>query len=212
MPPEKRGEPCNIAWVDFSALRSEVCQHLLHVNGIPMCDDIEGQAKGTQLLFLPLFEGVSDFTPISVMYFSGEFMTEFLLVELDENTATVIGIVDVVQDMQGLDEPPQMHERTGECGGAIPNLQNAHDARCLEVAQFQRTCEAHQIFPVVKDQFVVDGPLCHLTDAAVLIRFPDTPNTGPADVSQPWTKVDKIGIPTARTGRTWSRNKRRCRS
>ena len=106
MPPEKWGETRNVAWVDFSALRPQRIKHFLQVNCIPVCDSIECKTEGTQLLFLPLFECVAGLTPIAVMDFSGKFMAKFLLVELDENTAPEIGVINVIQDMQGLDEPP----------------------------------------------------------------------------------------------------------
>ncbi len=54
MPPEYGRQTRDIGWVYDAALSGQLCDGFLHVDGVPVCDGIKGEAKCTKLFFLPL--------------------------------------------------------------------------------------------------------------------------------------------------------------
>jgi len=60
MAPDQRGEVGDVVVVDIHALLPDVANGLLHVDGVPVDDGIEGEAQGAKLLFLPLLKRASD--------------------------------------------------------------------------------------------------------------------------------------------------------
>ena len=148
MPPEYGRQTRNICRVYDQALSGQLCEGFLHVDGVPMYDGIESEAKSAELFFLPLAQGVAHLAPVSMVDFSSEFVSELLTIELNENTPPECGVVDVVQDMQGFYESPQMHEGPRECRGSFLNLQNTHDACGLQMPKLERSGETDQVFLV----------------------------------------------------------------
>ena len=72
MAPDQRGEVSDVIVADVHAIQPELANGLLHIDGIPMHDGIEGEAQGAELLFLSLLERTPDFTAFAVMKGSGE--------------------------------------------------------------------------------------------------------------------------------------------
>ena len=109
MPPENWRQTRDIAGVDHEALIAEFCYSLLHVNCVPVGDSVQNQAKGAELFFLSLPQCISHFTTIPMIDFARQFVPKLLSVELDENAASEASIVDIVQDVQGLDQAPECY-------------------------------------------------------------------------------------------------------
>ena len=182
MVPQKGGESCDVLRVGVLSLVSQLVHGFLHVDGVPVGDGIEDQSECAQLFFLPLSQGVSDFAAVAMMDSPCQFVALFLPVELDEDAAAERGIVDRVQDVQGLDQAAQMHEGAGACCRAVPGLQDAHDAGGLEMSQFEGSGEPHQIVPVLDDEFDVDGAFGDLPEGSVVGGLVHSPETCPADI------------------------------
>jgi len=142
------------------------------------------QALSAELFFLPLAQSIAHLSPISMIDFSSEFVSELLTIELNENTPSKRGVINVVQDMQGFDEASQMHEGPRECCGSFSNLQNSHNACGFQVSELERTRETDQIFPVLGDELGVDGALSNCIEGAIVGRFIGTPEPRPANISQ----------------------------
>ena len=82
MAPDQRGEVGDVVVVDIHALLPDVANGFLHVDGVPMHDDVEGQAKGAKLLFLPPLKGASYFAAFARMNAPAPAVTQFCVVEL----------------------------------------------------------------------------------------------------------------------------------
>ena len=67
MAPDQRGEVGDVVVADIHAIRPDLANGLLHVDGVPMHDGIESQAKSAKLLFLSLLKRTSDFAAFAVM-------------------------------------------------------------------------------------------------------------------------------------------------
>ena len=85
MTPDQRGEVGKVVFVDFHAAQSDLLNGFLHVDGVPMHDGIESEAKGAELLFLSLLERTPDFTAFAVMNAPAEAMAQFRVVELGQD-------------------------------------------------------------------------------------------------------------------------------
>jgi hypothetical protein len=85
MAPDQWGEVSDVVVADIHAVRPDLADGLLHVDGVPMHDGIESEAKGAQLLFLPLLERTPDFAAFAVMDTPAKAMAQFRVVELGQD-------------------------------------------------------------------------------------------------------------------------------
>ena len=97
--PDQRGEVGEIVVADFHAVQPDLVGGFLHVDGVPMHDGIECEAKGAKLLFLPLLERASDFAALAMVNAPAEAMTQFSVVELGQDASPERRIVNVAQNM-----------------------------------------------------------------------------------------------------------------
>ena len=175
MPPQNGRQPRDICGVDGIAIGVQFFDCGLHVDGIPVSDGVQREPQRAELLFLPLSQRVANLSPVTVIDFSGKLVAEFLTVQLNENAAAELSVVDVVQDVQCFNQTAEMHERLGKCCWTIPHLKNAHDTLCLQVPELQGTREADQVFPVVDDQLDVDRSFRDCPKGAIVGGFIDPP-------------------------------------
>lgn len=152
MTPDQRGEVGDVVVADIHAVRTDLANGLLHVDGVPMHDCIESEAKGAKLLFLSLLEWAPDFAAFAVMNAPSEAMAQFRVVELGQNAASERRVVDVMEDVDRLGDPADFGKRTSQGGRLVPDLERPHDAGRLEMPKFQRAGEADDIGPILPDQ------------------------------------------------------------
>ena len=119
MPPQNGRQPRHICGVDGDAIGAQFFDCGLHVDGIPVGDSVQRESQRAELLFLPLSQRIANLSPVTVIDFSGKLVAEFLAIQLYENSASEICIIDVVQNVQSFDQAPEVHERLGQCGGAV---------------------------------------------------------------------------------------------
>ena len=184
MAPDQRGEVGDVVVADVHSVQSDLANGFLHVDGVPMHDGIESQAKSAKLLFLSLLEWAPDFTAFAAMNAPSEAMAQLRVVELGENAPSERRVVDVVEDVDCLGDPADFGERARQCGRLISHLKGPHDARRLEVSEFQRTGEADDIGPIVSDQCEVDGAFAKAVERAVIGFAIDPPQLDVAEVGQ----------------------------
>ncbi len=80
------------------AVRPDLTNGLLHVDGVPMHDGIESEAKRTKLLFLSLLERTPDFAAFAVVNAPAEAMAQFRVVELGQDAAADLRLQRVEAD------------------------------------------------------------------------------------------------------------------
>src|ERR1700709_1342524 len=110
-----------------------------------MHDGIESEAKGAKLLFLSLLERTPGFAAVAVINAPAEAMAQFCVVELGQDAAAKRRVLNVVKDVDGLGDPADFGECAGQGGRLIFHLKGPHDARRLEMPEFQRAGEADGI-------------------------------------------------------------------
>ena len=111
MAPDQRREMGDVVVVDAHALLPDVANGFLHIDGVPVDDGIEGEAQGTELLFLPLLERTPDFAAFAVINAPAEAMAQFCVVELGQDASSEHSVVDVVENVDGLGESADLGER-----------------------------------------------------------------------------------------------------
>ena len=67
MSPNQRREVGDIGSVAAYALSRDLAKGFLHVDGVPIGDCVQGEAEGSELLFLPLAKRTSDFATLAMM-------------------------------------------------------------------------------------------------------------------------------------------------
>lgn len=72
----------------------------LHVDGIPENDSIGHQSQRTQLILLPILIAFPDFTFLSVANRSGYSMSAFSSVELGQDAAAIVFIINIIKQIQ----------------------------------------------------------------------------------------------------------------
>ena len=71
MSPNQRREVGKIGIVAACALSRDLAKGFLHVDGVPIGDSIQGEAEGSELLFLPLAKRTSDFVTLAIVHLVG---------------------------------------------------------------------------------------------------------------------------------------------
>src|SRR5208282_5325243 len=110
---------------------AELSQGFLHVDGVPMYNGVEGQSEGSELLFLALTQGASDFAALAVMDAPAELVAQFLPVELEQDPSPERAVIDVSQDVQRLDDASEFRQGLGQRCRAVFDLQHSHDTADL---------------------------------------------------------------------------------
>ncbi len=67
MAPDQRGQVREVVGADVHAIRPELPDGFLHVGGVLMDDGVQREAKGAELLFLPLPQRASDLAALAVV-------------------------------------------------------------------------------------------------------------------------------------------------
>src|SRR5277367_1597651 len=99
MAPDERREVGDVLVADLQAVPSQLLDGRLHVDGVPVHDGIEGEAKAAKLFFLPLLKRASDFAALAVVDTPPEAVTQFRVIELSQDASAERGVVDVAQDV-----------------------------------------------------------------------------------------------------------------
>ncbi len=120
MAPDQRGEVGDVVVADIHAVRPGLADGFLHVDGVPMHDGVESEARGAKLLFLSLLERTPDFAAFAVVNAVAEAMAQFGMVELGQDAPAERRIIDVVQDVDGLGDPAGFGERACQGSSACP--------------------------------------------------------------------------------------------
>ena len=76
MAPDQWGEVDDVVVADIHSVRPDLANGFLHVDGVPMHDGIESEAKGAKLLFLSLLKRTPDFAAFAVMNAPAETMAQ----------------------------------------------------------------------------------------------------------------------------------------
>jgi hypothetical protein len=98
MSPDQRGEVGDVVVADLDAAQPELLDGFLHVDGVPVHDDVEGEAQGPKLFFLPLLKRTSDFAAFAMMNAPAEAVTQFRVVELGQDAPAEWRVVDIAQN------------------------------------------------------------------------------------------------------------------
>src|SRR3546814_1524836 len=96
-----------------------------------------------------------------------ELVAQFLPVELKQDPSAERSVVDVSQDVQRLDDAPQFRQGLGQGRWAVFDLQHAHDACGLEVAELDRPGQTDQVGPVFPNQIDFDPAPGNLIELSV---------------------------------------------
>ncbi len=106
MSPDERRESGEIGVFDHPALDFELGYHFLHIDRIPVNDDVKQQAQRTEFFLLPLPQRAADFAAFTQEDTPAEAMAQFVTIQLREDAASECRVVDVAQDVDRLDEEP----------------------------------------------------------------------------------------------------------
>ncbi len=118
MRPDEWRESREIGVLDSSTLGLGLGYHFLHIDRIPVHDDVEQQAQRTEIPFLPLTQGAADFAAFTQEDATAETVAQFLSIQLSEDSTSKRWIVDVAQDVERLDDAPELGQGPRE-GGRI---------------------------------------------------------------------------------------------
>lgn len=95
-------KPGFILFIDGFTFIAQMIQCSLHVDGIPQNDSIGHQSQRTQLIFLSILVTFSYFTLLSMTNRSGDGVSAFTPVQLGQDTATIIFIINIIKQIQCL--------------------------------------------------------------------------------------------------------------
>ena len=103
----ERGEPGNVGRVERVAVRGEVVEGGLDVDGLPEHDDVDHDAEAVELIFLPDLVVLTELAALPVEDVAGQRVAAFALAEQAVDSAAIGGVVDVFEHVQRLDHPAE---------------------------------------------------------------------------------------------------------
>ena len=151
----KRRDAGEVGRIDSVSLGLEVFDDGLHVSGVPEGDHVEHEAEGAELFLLPFPVARGELAAATVADAPGETVAIFLPIELNEDAPALLGIVDIVKHMDGLDDASEFGECAGRWRWAFFDLKHAHDRIGLDTTEFEGTGESQEVWPCGDDEFGV---------------------------------------------------------
>ena len=91
------GEAGHVLGSRLVSLGPEPLERCVHVDGVPQHHDVDDEAKGAELVLLPLAVALPELAAPAVEDGSGEPMASLVAVELDQDAAAVGLVVDVAR-------------------------------------------------------------------------------------------------------------------
>src|SRR5262245_10488434 len=118
----ERRQAGHILAPDLEALLAELPQRRVHVDGVPEHDDVDDQTERAQLVLLPLAIPLAQLATLAVENGAGKHVPALAAIELDEDAATVRLIIEVVEQVRGLDDAAELGQGPGEPRRAVVGL------------------------------------------------------------------------------------------
>ncbi len=94
--PDHGGQSSDVGGMSCHASISKLAQRFLHVDRVPMDDDVEGQAESAKLFLLSLAEWASDFTTLAMMDPAAKLVPQLLAVQLCQDSSAEWLVVNVI--------------------------------------------------------------------------------------------------------------------
>jgi hypothetical protein len=177
-PPHDGGKASLVDWVDRASFPFDLANDFLHVDGVPVGNGVEDQTEDAKVFLLLLPQRISDFPALAQEQLAAEAVAGFLPVELDENAPAESRVVDISEDMESFDDPPEFGQGARQRCRLVLDLHHAHDAGGSEVAEFQGAGEADEIRPILKDQRQIDFARGDAVQGAVVDAAVNAPEVG----------------------------------
>src|SRR5271165_5224539 len=128
-----------------------------HVHGVPDQHGIGEQAEAAGLVHDLLVVAGAEVALVGEKDPSGEDVAELAAVELQLYGLAQRLLVDVAQDMDGLDQAPELGQCIGQTVGGGRVGEALHDDMGRRHPGFQRRDQTHQLIPLLNDDADVDG-------------------------------------------------------
>ena len=139
-----------------------------HVHGVPDQHGIREQAEAAGLVHDLLVVAGAEVALVGEKDPSGEDVAKLAAVELQLDGLAQLLFVDVAQDMDGLDQAPELGQCTGQTvgGGRVGEALHDHMGRCHP--GFQRRDQTYQLIPLLDNDADVDGAAEQWLERAII--------------------------------------------
>ncbi len=118
------------------------------VGGVPERDRVEDEAKDAKLLLLPLVVRLADLAPLAMADGADQAVAGLVAVELGQDGSALALVVDVAEQVQGLDHAAELAQGARERGGAVLDLEHAHGGVGMDVPELERAGEPQEVVPM----------------------------------------------------------------
>src|SRR4051812_2114727 len=112
----KRRQTGNILVADREAFDAQLGQGGIHIDGIPQNDEVDHEAEGAKLVLLAIAVALAQLPATPMENDASELVALFAPVELDQDTPAVSLVVDVGQQVLGLDDAAEFGQGLGQLG------------------------------------------------------------------------------------------------
>src|ERR1700737_230316 len=123
---------------------------------LPQPDGVDHGGESAELVLLTDLVVLAQLATSTVEHIPGQAVAGLAPLELVVDGSAVRGIVAVVQDMEGLDHPPQLCQGPGQAGRVRSPLEGAQDGRRGDSAGLQGGGEPADLVPLAGDEGGVD--------------------------------------------------------
>ena len=115
----------NILVTDQEAFGPQLSQGGIHIDGIPQDDEVDHEAEGAKLVLLAIAVALAQLPTAPMEDDTGELVALFTPVELDQDAPAVGLVVNVSQQVLGLDDAAEFRQRLGQPGAEGPSARKS---------------------------------------------------------------------------------------
>ena len=112
----------------------------VHVEHVLKNDDVHDEAKGAELLILPLAIFLPDLATLTVEYRSGKRMAPLLTVQLSQDATPIVRLVDVGEGAERLRNPAKVSNDASEGRWSVTSKERSNNFRGAYVSHLKGPC------------------------------------------------------------------------
>lgn len=192
------------ATLDLEALLAKLTQRRIHVDRVPEHNHVDDQSERAELILLALPIPLPQLPALAVKGGARKHVTALTAVELNEDATAVAVVVEVVEQVDGLDDAAEFGQRPRKPCRAVVGLKRSDKPRGLHHAKLQGAGKAQQVVPLLGNQLGVDAIGSQTIEGAVIGRGINAPQAGSARVGEPRAELeaeqiedaeDRVGTP-----------------
>ncbi len=182
---DQRREPCHVLGSGLFASLPERTERLIHVQRLPKHRSVEHETEGAELALLSLPVSFADLTAPSKTDPPGNIPALLASVELSQNAASVVRVIDIVQLVEGSHDASKLSDSAGQRRWPLHPQESTNQFGRCDRTELERAHDPKDILPVAGNELGVRRLSGQAIQGTVISLRVDAPKSRFAHIGQP---------------------------